>query len=321
MAHLFTTITASLLIFITIFTLIKYARQARNIENKPVVNMDKAQQELRHLKYAVKTWMMKAIAQKFGVRLSQDEFRSNAATIGSVYSPLPCTSPLPSVRPGSSSTTKIGNNDVNSDLLQIMQRADVRDYMNAVNKAIDDKLLVGNLPTPRKIRLSLAGELASPYRNPGPRRNLQGVVKTLCMPMSMPLDSSRGRGGKGSWDEVPVGGGNSDRMGTSMSMEAIKEDEAYSSERDMSIMNGNSSAQKALFRTDAASTSRSGRSRGRESVLFSAALKEKDGDPDESERLVSRMLEVSAEYSRFCSSYHDHINHSINFLIMNHYFR
>jgi hypothetical protein len=263
--------------------------------------MDKAQQELRHLKYAVKTWMMKAIAQKFGVRLSQDEFRSNAATLGSVYSPLPCTSPLPSVRPGSSSTTKIGNNDMNADLLQIMQRADVRDYMNAVNRAIDDKLLIGNVPTPRKIRLSLAGELASPYRNQGPRRNLQGVAKTLCMPLPMSLESGgsssreRARGVKGCWDDVPVGGGSSDRMGAGRGMDAIKEDEAYSSERDQSMIN--SSAQKSTFRRDdiSTSTSRVGRTRGRESVLFSAALREKDGDPDETERLVARMLEVSAE--------------------------
>ena len=301
--------------------MIQYARQARNIENKPVVNMDKAQQELRHLKYAVKTWMLKAIAQKFGVRLSQDEFHPNASNLGSLCSPLPCTSPLPSLKHGSSSTTKIGNNgDMNSDIFQIMQRADVRDYMTAVNKAIDDKLLIGNVPTPRKIRLSLAGELASPYRNPGPRRNLQGVVKTLNIPMALSMDNGRGpRGvkGTGSWDDVPVGGG----MGTSMSMgmgigmgmEVIKEDEAYISERDRetSIMNSSSSSsvQKALFKADTTSTSRGGRARGRESVLFSAALKEKekDGDPDETEKLVSRMLEVSTvqntydlfEYSTF----------------------
>lgn len=286
--------------------MIQYARQARNIENKPVVNMDKAQQELRHLKYAVKTWMLKAIAQKFGVRLSQDEFHSNATNLGSLCSPLPCTSPLPSLRHGSSSTTKIGNNngDMNSDIFQIMQRADVRDYMTAVNKAIDDKLLIGNVPTPRKIRLSLAGELASPYRNPGPRRNLQGVVKTLCMPMAMPMDNSRGpRGvkGAGSWDDVPVGGGMGASRSMGMGMEAIKEDEAYISERDRdtSIMNisSSSSVQKALFKADttSTSTSRGGRARGRESVLFSAALKEKekDNDPDETEKLVSRMLEVS----------------------------
>lgn len=303
--------------------MIQYARQARNIENKPVVNMDKAQQELRHLKYAVKTWMLKAIAQKFGVRLSQDEFHPNASNLGSLCSPLPCTSPLPSLKHGSSSTTKIGNNgDMNSEIFQIMQRADVRDYMTAVNKAIDDKLLIGNVPTPRKIRLSLAGELASPYRNPGPRRNLQGVVKTLNIPMALSMDNGRGpRGvkGTGSWDDVPVGGGMgtsmtmSMGMGIGMGMEVIKEDEAYISERDRetSIMNSSSSSsvQKALFKADTTSTSRGGRARGRESVLFSAALKEKekDGDPDETEKLVSRMLEVSTvqntydlfEYSTF----------------------
>ena len=42
-----------------------YARQARNIQNKPVINMDQTALEIRKLKYAVKTWMLKACGQKF----------------------------------------------------------------------------------------------------------------------------------------------------------------------------------------------------------------------------------------------------------------
>ena len=182
--------------------------------------MDKAQQELRHLKYAVKTWMMKAIAQKFSARLSSSEFHSQTETIGSVVSPLPCTSPMPSARLGSSSTSKLGS-EFDTELSAIMQRSDVQDYMNAVNKAINEQLLLGCAPTPRKIRLSLAGELASPYRTPGPKRVLHGVVKKLCMPAD-------GRT-KTAWDDVPVGG----CPGTGrMCMQAIKEDCAYSSDGD-----------------------------------------------------------------------------------------
>ena len=43
-----------------------YAKQARNIQNKPVKNMDPMQVEIRRLKYMVKAWMSKAIHLKFG---------------------------------------------------------------------------------------------------------------------------------------------------------------------------------------------------------------------------------------------------------------
>ena len=139
--------------------------------------MDKAQQELRHLKYAVKTWMMKAISQKFGVRLSSSEFRSNAAALGSMVSPLPCLSPVPTSRQAQTqaqptSAVKVGSGDFSNELFAIMQRPEVLEYMNAVNKAINEKLLVGCAPSPRKVRLSLAGELASPYRTPSSKRGI-----------------------------------------------------------------------------------------------------------------------------------------------------
>ena len=254
---------------------IQYARQARNIENKPVVNMDKAQQELRHLKYAVKTWMMKAIAQKFGVRLSSSEFRSNAAALGSMVSPLPCTSPLPSVRSETGSSSKMGAGDFNCELAAIMQRTDVQEYMKSVNKAITEKLLVGCAPSPRKIRLSIAGDFTSPYRAAGPQRSLQGVAKKLCMP----LDGKS----KTSWDDVPVGGNAGPRLG----MQVIKEDSSYSSDSE-----GCQGESKKTIHRNTANIGARGKSRGRESVLFTAALKSRDGDTDETERLVTRMLEV-----------------------------
>ena len=235
--------------------------------------MDKAQQELRHLKYAVKTWMLKAISQKFGVRLSSSEFRKNAATLGSMTSPLPCLSPVPSLRGAPNSTSKVGNNDFNNELIAIMQRPEVQEYMNTVNKAINEKLLVGCAPSPRKVRLSLAGELASPYRTPSSKRALQGVAKKLLMPVDRV---------KAAWDEVPVGGAVSVRR----AMPIIRE---YSDDGEDFMSEGN------LFRNAGAAGTR-GRGRGRESVLFAAALEKRDDDPDETERLVARMLQVCTRH-------------------------
>lgn len=47
------------------YSTLSYARQARNIQNKPVVNMDKHQLEVRRLKYAVKAWMYSALNHIF----------------------------------------------------------------------------------------------------------------------------------------------------------------------------------------------------------------------------------------------------------------
>ena len=44
---------------------LNYARQARNIQNKPVVNMDPALLKLRQSQYAENVWKMKAIEQQF----------------------------------------------------------------------------------------------------------------------------------------------------------------------------------------------------------------------------------------------------------------
>ena len=240
-----------------------------------MVNMDKAQQELRHLKYAVKTWMMKAISQKFSVRLSASEFRSNAAVLGSVTSPLPCVSPLPTSRHAPSSAIKVGSTDIGNDLFAIMQRSDVQEYMNAVNKAIDEKLLVGGAPSPRKVRLSLAGELASPFRTPLAKRALHGVAKKLCMPA------------KNAWDEIPVGGSNG-RLG----MQIIREEGHRSSGEVGEEGSKSNSFRHASHNINVGTTAARVRGRSRESVLFSSALEKRDDDPDETERLVARMLKV-----------------------------
>lgn len=128
---------------------LNYARQARNIQNKPVKNMDKQQAELRRLKYAVKAWMIKAVGQLFGPggrsasAANDDESQEGDAAAGSLRSLL--LSPLPSVSPAANKSG--GRED------EILRRPDVQDYINAVNAAIQEKL--GGQPSPVRSRLSL----------------------------------------------------------------------------------------------------------------------------------------------------------------------
>jgi hypothetical protein len=217
--------------------------------------MDKAQQELRYLKYCVKAWTLKAIKQKFG------ELHSNESAVGGIGSPLPSLSPMPtrgSVLP----------NELD-DLSTIMQRADVIEYMAAVNKAIEDKLLISSGPSARKVRLSIAG--GSPYRTTSAKRNLQGVAKKL----NMPTD-----GRKVAWDEQPVG--------SKRSMPVIKEegDDGYLSEgRDYY------GDQECMINTSLNSTKRRGR--GRESILPSPRERETELDPTGAEKMVRELLEVT----------------------------
>ena len=92
---------------------------------------------------------------------------------------------------------------------------------------------------------------------------------------------------KTAWDDVPVGGnivgerrhGMGMGMG-GMGMHIIRE--GYNDEND---------DKNDLFRNKGTTNAR-GRGRGRESVLFASALEKRDDDPEETERLVSRMLQV-----------------------------
>ncbi|KAJ1432252.1 P-loop containing nucleoside triphosphate hydrolase protein, partial [Ochromonadaceae sp. CCMP2298] len=45
---------------------LQYAKQARNIQNKPVQNVDKVQRELQRLRMAVKAWTCRAVTSMFG---------------------------------------------------------------------------------------------------------------------------------------------------------------------------------------------------------------------------------------------------------------
>jgi len=122
-----------------------YAKQARNIRNKPVKNTDKIQEERQRLKMAVKIWMTKAVSHIFGNQVTSDNSQSECGKDALV---------TPS-KDQSQCLTLMLSPDVaeNADLFV---RPEVRAFIESVNQSIDAKLSSG-VTTSRKIRLSITG--------------------------------------------------------------------------------------------------------------------------------------------------------------------
>ena len=130
---------------------LQYARQARNIQNKPVKNMDRQQLELRRLKYSMQAWMLKAVSMAFDGR---------AELSGGVQSPLPCVSPA-------RGSTSAGP--------ELLLRPEVQDYISQVTLQIEERLR-DSAPTPllHRVRLSVLPSFHSPMRGlaqPPPKPN------------------------------------------------------------------------------------------------------------------------------------------------------
>jgi len=129
---------------------LNYAKQARNIQNKPVKNMDKHQLELRRLRYALKAWTINACKHMFGLSKSSKNLLSSssgdsadgqeegdaamaAAASASAAAAALILSPLPNVSPAA----KSGREE------EILRRPEVQEYINAVNAMINEKLQDG----------------------------------------------------------------------------------------------------------------------------------------------------------------------------------
>ena len=123
------------------YSTLMYARQARNIQNKPIQNMDKTQMQIRRLKCTAKTWMIKALTLMYG---------NNAGTSTAGRPPLPgsvCTSPLPCgtglghLSPAGRASTgqyiSLGSHNKAGDgsgVTELLQRADVQEYIKSVEE-------------------------------------------------------------------------------------------------------------------------------------------------------------------------------------------
>ena len=125
------------------YSTLLYARQARNIQNKPIQNMDKTQIQIRRLKCAAKTWMIKALSLIFRDNHNLSIFHGNPSL------PLPtgvCSSPLPKgislghLSPAGRASTgqyislgshsKPGESNVN--VAEMLKRPEVQDYIKTV---------------------------------------------------------------------------------------------------------------------------------------------------------------------------------------------
>ena len=100
---------------------LQYARQARNIQNKPIRNMDKHQIEIRRLKFQVRAWMRTAIVQMFG---TGTEGRENGAITGTT----------PSRTIDAISNMFSPGDGVDSG--DIFQRPEVLGYISSINQVI-----------------------------------------------------------------------------------------------------------------------------------------------------------------------------------------
>jgi hypothetical protein len=154
------------------YSTLMYARQARNIQNKPIQNMDKTQAQIRRLKCTAKTWMVKALSLMYGSGVGG----SNAGCRpplppGAGLSPLPAhlSAGLGHMSPcgrastggqyislGSNSKAEGEGSSANAAVAQLLQRPEVQEYIRGVEEAISASLSQSTVvQSPRKVRLSI----------------------------------------------------------------------------------------------------------------------------------------------------------------------
>jgi hypothetical protein len=117
---------------------LQYARQARNIQNKPVQNTDKTQLQIRRLKCTAKTWMMKALSLMFPPETtpaSQRGLRENAT------SPLPKGTDISGISPVGRMSAGVyvnlsatENGTYESNMSDLLLRDDVQSYIKNVEQ-------------------------------------------------------------------------------------------------------------------------------------------------------------------------------------------
>eukprot|EP00600_Ochromonadales_sp_CCMP1393_P010158 CAMPEP_0174964600 /NCGR_PEP_ID=MMETSP0004_2-20121128/5962_1 /TAXON_ID=420556 /ORGANISM="Ochromonas sp., Strain CCMP1393" /LENGTH=1439 /DNA_ID=CAMNT_0016213327 /DNA_START=197 /DNA_END=4513 /DNA_ORIENTATION=- len=132
---------------------LQYAKQARNIQNKPVQNVDKIQREIQRLRMAVKVWTTKAVTSIFGTAAA------TAAATTTAASPTKDgeVSQQEAAVTAAAETAAVVTAESEADL---MRRPEVAQFIASVNASISEKV-VGVAPTPLKGRLSM-GALLSP---------------------------------------------------------------------------------------------------------------------------------------------------------------
>ena len=238
------------------YSTLSYARQARNIQNKPVRNMDRAQQEMRRLRIAARAWMNKCIAEKFTENNTENDNNTNNKEDQeqeiegvSLGHQLPRT-PQPQSKSFFVTQQNRRTSVIANDLLQ---RQDVLDYVQSVNEEIAQKL-DGGAPSPRKVRVSIS--------SPVPIRHVTRTVGLDGQILFSPLNQMR---------RLVNRTGKNDKNGKS-----------------------NRNNKSAPWRKRTASTEEALAALAA-SINASSDGKHQMATPEETERLVSRMLELVEE--------------------------
>jgi kinesin family protein 4/21/27 len=178
------------------YSTLSYARQARNIQNKPVKNMDETQAEMRRLKLGMRTWMLKAVKLAF-CPPGNTSAPPSASKLNGMFSPGAATLLSQMVKSESQFNS--------ADEEALLQRPEVIEFIEAINASIKDKVN-GFSPSPRKVRLSLgmnpalqskAGHHLMSPSFASPRRNRLSVLRRVDTPGSswMPHTSEKDEGG------------------------------------------------------------------------------------------------------------------------------
>jgi hypothetical protein len=138
--------------------------------------MDRNQLEMTKLKYAVKTWMMKAVTLMFSGE-------NGNSSIPKPPFASPTRSAMKNILSPSSATFEAMQNNsskLSFDDETLLKRPEVLEFINSVNASIQEKMESAT-PSPRKIRLSLGGfaKPMSPMKSMNRNNNLFSVKKAL----------------------------------------------------------------------------------------------------------------------------------------------
>lgn len=212
--------------------------------------MDKGQLEIRRLKYAVRTWMVKAVGHLFGA--SRKPFESEADDEHPHLATM-CLSPMS----GSSNEE------------DILKRPEVQQYIESVNATIVQKL-EGTGPSPRRVRLSI---ISPTFKRMGKAQQPERSDKVKMVEIKphhlLPAHTQQPS------DDLEL----DEDAFSSVTADLFPGDDLHRDERPIN----------PLVRQNPAKGGK------RESVLNTEYIKDRaldSQDPEESEKMVSRMIEV-----------------------------
>ena len=260
-----------------------YARKARNIQNAPVLNIDAAALEVRHLRFAVKAWMIKACGNMFATRPTEYPLEVGALTGAArlAASPLPPSlfKAAGAVAPHCAQSTAPAQARpaVGYDYdMALLQRRDVQEYVRAVNDAIEQQMSGSSSAGPR---FNAGSSSSSNSSNSNRSSNAYASPQKATNPNPNPNRSRRPR--------VSLG------KSPAKCISSVRTSLSHPSHPHPHMLHQQQDQVQVSVWPEAVSSVSESQLRGDLQALSDLQAA---GDPEETERLVSRMIEmVSSE--------------------------